>query len=185
MAIRMVRLGSPRAEGEGIRIGAVRRATRGASATGSSPDLAASEDYDVWFPTLAPSQETLRLAQEAKTEVQRAAFARKYRIEMSRPESSQSIHLLASLSQATDLSVGCYCPDEFHCHLPVLRELLEEKGARFADVPADTNQSASPAARVSPPLSVLKSGVVLPFPARVEPPVADGPRGPDSLFSQG
>jgi uncharacterized protein YeaO (DUF488 family) len=185
MAIRMVRLGSPRAEGEGIRIGAVRRAARGGSQGSPATDAAAGGDYDVWFPTLAPSQETLRLAQEAKTAVQRAAFARKYRIEMSRPESSQSIQLLAFLSHETNLAVGCYCPDEFHCHLPVLRELLEEKGARFADAAADPMQPASPAARVSPPESVLRSGVVLPFPARADAAAAEGPAGPDSMAFQG
>lgn len=160
MSIRIVRLGSPRQAGEGLRVGAVRRAP-GAEA--------AADAYDVWLPTLAPSMETLRLAQEAKTEAQRAAFARKYRTEMARPESAQSIALLAALSHDAELVVGCYCEDRFPCHLPVLRELLAEKGARFADAPAPA------ALRPAPWLAVDNApaegaAVVLPFPTRPDSP---------------
>ena len=87
--------------------------------------------YDVWFPNLAPSPQTVQLGQEAKTPAQWAAFARKYRAEMATPENSHAIELLATLSHQNNFSVGCYCEDEAHCHRSVLRELLIEKGAKF------------------------------------------------------
>ncbi len=128
MAVRIVRLGSPRAEGEGIRIGTVRRPPRGVPKS----KFASENWYDVWFPNLAPSVETIKLGQAAKTPAQWAAFTRKYRSEMSTPENSHAIELLAELSHQTDFSVGCYCENESHCHRSVLRELLIEKGARLA-----------------------------------------------------
>ena len=125
MVVRVVRLGSARADGEGIRIGTVRRPPRGVAKSA----FATQDWYDVWFPTLAPSVETMKLGQAATTAAQWAAFARKYRAEMSRPEASHGLGLLAALSQSSDFSVGCYCANEAHCHRSVLRELLVEKGA--------------------------------------------------------
>jgi uncharacterized protein YeaO (DUF488 family) len=93
--------------------------------------FAARNWYDVWFPNLAPSLETMKLAQSAKTPAQWAAFVRKYRGEMAMPESSHAIELLAALSQHANFSVGCYCENEEHCHRSVLRQLLAEKGAKF------------------------------------------------------
>ena len=40
--------------------------------------------------------------------------------------------LLAALSHHAAISVGCYCADEARCHRSVLRELLADRGARFA-----------------------------------------------------
>ena len=128
MAIRVVRLGSPRAEEEGIRIGTVRRPPRGVPKS----EFASQNWYDVWFPNLAPGEKTVKLAQAAKTPVQWKAFVRKYRSEMATPENVHSLELLAALSHTTDFSVGCYCEDEAHCHRSVLRELLIEKGAELA-----------------------------------------------------
>jgi uncharacterized protein YeaO (DUF488 family) len=128
MAVRIIRLGSPRIDGEGTRIGTVRRPPRGVP----KAEFAAQDWYDVWFPELAPSVETMKLGQAARTPQQWTAFARKYRSEMSLPQASHAIELLATLSQKTDFSVGCYCPDEEHCHRSVLRELLIEKGAKIA-----------------------------------------------------
>jgi uncharacterized protein YeaO (DUF488 family) len=88
--------------------------------------------YDVWFPTLAPSVATMKLGQAAATPAQWAAFARKYRAEMSAPEARHALALLAALSHHCDLSVGCYCEDESHCHRSVLRKLLIEQGAELA-----------------------------------------------------
>jgi len=127
MGVRIVRLGSPRSEGEGTRIGTVRRPPRGVPKT----EFASQNWYDVWFPNLAPSVETMKLGQQAKTPAQWAAFARKYRLEMASPDNSHALELLATLSHQTDFSVGCYCEDEAHCHRSVLRELLAEKGARL------------------------------------------------------
>ena len=125
MAMRIVRLGTPRTAGEGIRIGTVRRPPRGVP----KAEFAARNYYDVWFPNLAPSLETMKLGQEAATPAQWAAFKRKYRAEMATPEAGHALELLAVLSRQADFSVGCYCEDESHCHRSVLRELLAEKGA--------------------------------------------------------
>jgi len=127
MTVRVVRLGTPRAADEGTRIGTVRRPPRGVP----KAEFAARNWYDVWFPNLAPSLDTMKLAQAAKTPAQWAAFVRKYRAEMAAPENNHSIELLAALSQHSNFSVGCYCENEAHCHRSVLRHLLAEKGAKM------------------------------------------------------
>lgn len=127
MVIRVVRLGTERMEGEGTRIGTVRRPPRGVP----KADFASKNWYDVWFPNLAPSLETMKLGQEAATPTQWSAFTRKYRAEMGTPENSRALELLAVLSHQTNFSVGCYCEDPAHCHRSVLRDLLAEKGATF------------------------------------------------------
>jgi uncharacterized protein YeaO (DUF488 family) len=128
MVMRVVRLGSPRAEGEGLRIGTVRRPPRGVP----KAEFAARNFYDVWFPNLAPSLPVMKFAQAAQTPGEWAAFKKKYRAEMAEPDRAHALELLASLSQQTNFSVGCYCEDEQHCHRSVLRALLEEKGAKTA-----------------------------------------------------
>lgn len=128
MVVRVVRLGTPRQAGEGLRIGTVRRPPRGVP----KADFARKDWYDVWFPNLAPTVNTMKLGQQAKTPVQWAAFARKYRAEMAAADAARAIELLAALSHHSDFSVGCYCSDEDHCHRSVLRELLREKGAALA-----------------------------------------------------
>jgi uncharacterized protein YeaO (DUF488 family) len=127
VVVRVVRLGSPRVQGEGTRIGTVRRPPRGVPRS----EFAARNWYDVWFPNLAPGVETVKLAQAARTPAQWAAFARKYRAEMATPENSHAIGLLAALSKRANFSVGCYCEDEARCHRSVLRQLLAEKGAEL------------------------------------------------------
>ena len=128
MAVRVVRLGTARTEGEGTRIGTVRRPPRGVPKS----EFASQNWYDVWFPNLAPSVETMKRGQEAQTPAQWAAFTKKYRNEMATPETARTIELLAALSRQTNFSVGCYCENEAHCHRSVLRELLVEKGATVA-----------------------------------------------------
>ena len=125
MPVHIVRLGSPRADGEGTRIGTVRRPPRGV------PKSMFSEQdwYDVWFPLLAPSVETMKLGQHASSSNEWSAFVRKYRAEMAQPEARQALSLLAVLSHTTAFSVGCYCEDESRCHRSVLRELLADRGA--------------------------------------------------------
>jgi uncharacterized protein YeaO (DUF488 family) len=125
MAVRVVRLGSPRMEGEGTRIGTVRRPPRGVPRS----EFASRDFYDVWLPNLAPSLETMKRGQAATTPAQWAAFLGKYRAEMAAPENSHVLELLALLSRHADFSVGCYCEDEARCHRSALRELLREKGA--------------------------------------------------------
>lgn len=127
MAVRVVRLGTGRARDEGPRIGTVRRPPRGVPKT----QFASGNWYDVWFPTLAPSIDTMKLGHAAETPAQWAAFKRKYRAEMAAPDAAHALQLLATLSHATNFSVGCYCENEDHCHRSVLRELLRENGAHF------------------------------------------------------
>ena len=127
MVVRVVRLGTPREPGEGLRIGTVRRPPRGVP----KAEFARRDYYDVWFPNLAPSVETMKLAQQAKTPAEWQSFVRRYRAEMAEPEHAHAVALLAALSQHSDFAVGCYCEDESHCHRSVLRELLAEQGAKF------------------------------------------------------
>jgi uncharacterized protein YeaO (DUF488 family) len=127
MAIHIVRLGSARAKDEGLRIGTVRRPPRGVPKT----EFASQNWYDVWFPNLAPSLETMKAAHSATTPAQWAAFKRKYRTEMANPDAARTLDVLAALSHTANFSVGCYCEDEAHCHRSVLRELLVERRAKI------------------------------------------------------
>jgi uncharacterized protein YeaO (DUF488 family) len=127
MTVRIVRLGSPRVAGEGLRIGTVRRPPRGVPAA----RFAAEDWYDVWYPELAPSVATVKLGQAAQTEAERARFARTFRAEMAEPAARRTLDLLAALSHTADFAVGCYCADEARCHRAVLRALLAERGAKL------------------------------------------------------
>jgi len=127
MAARIVRLGSARLRGEGLRIGTVRRPPRGVP----KARFASQNWYDVWFPLVAPSLETMKLGLRASTAAQWMTFARRYRREMARPDASHALDLLAALSKRTSFSVGCYCEDESRCHRSLLRELLRERRARL------------------------------------------------------
>jgi uncharacterized protein YeaO (DUF488 family) len=126
MSVRIVRLGTPRVPREGTRIGTVRRPPRGVP----KAQFAAQDWYDVWFPNLAPSAETMKLGQGASTQAQWSAFTKKYRAEMAAPGAKHDLELLAALSHTSDFSVGCYCEDEARCHRSILRQLLIENGAR-------------------------------------------------------
>jgi uncharacterized protein YeaO (DUF488 family) len=129
MPVRIVRLGSPRAKGEGLRIGTVRRPPRGVPKS----EYASRDLYDVWLPNLAPSEPLLKAALGAKDERSWRAFTRRYRAEMGRPEASRIWDLLAALSHSASFSVGCYCEEEARCHRSVMRELLAERGASIAE----------------------------------------------------
>ena len=131
MAVSVVRLGSRRAKDEGTRIGTVRRPPRGVPKS----DFAKRDFYDVWLPDLAPSDALVRQGLAAEDDRAWAAFVRKYRAEMKRPEAARLLTLLAALSQTSNFSVGCYCEDEARCHRSVLRELLADHGATFATHP--------------------------------------------------
>lgn len=125
MPIRVVRLGSPRAADEGTRIGTVRGVPKA--------EFASRDFYDVWFPTLAPSAETMKLGQAAETDAQWSAFTKKYRAEMNAPEAQHALSLLAVMSAGANFSVGCYCETDARCHRSVLRALLADKGAVLKD----------------------------------------------------
>lgn len=127
MSISIVRLGSDRTRGEGLRIGTVRRPPRGVPKSA----YASQNWYDVWLPNVAPSPELMKIGQAAKTDKEWAVFARKYRVEMAKPDTSRILDLLAALSHDANISVGCYCENEERCHRSLLRALLSERGAKF------------------------------------------------------
>jgi uncharacterized protein YeaO (DUF488 family) len=126
MTVRIVRLCTDRIPDEGVRIGTVRRPPRGVS----KGEYSAQNWYDVWFPNLSPSTQTLKIGQSAKDETDWKTFLRKFRAEMSTPENSRTLDLLAALSHKSNFSIGCYCTDEQHCHRSVLRSLLLERNAK-------------------------------------------------------
>jgi len=127
MAIKIVRLGTDRSRGEGLRIGTVRRPPRGVPKS----EFASQNWYDVWLPNVAPSAELMKLGKTVESEEEWAVFVRKYRREMAHPEKNKILDLLAALSHDTNLSVGCYCENEARCHRSVLRDLLAQRGAKL------------------------------------------------------
>jgi uncharacterized protein YeaO (DUF488 family) len=127
MPIRIVRLGTPRAPHEGLRLGTVRRPPRGVP----KEDFARRDFYDVWLPNLAPTQELMDEAHAASSEKEWAAFKRKFHAQMKQPDASHLLDTLAALSHQTSFALGCYCEVEEHCHRSVLRELLRERGAEI------------------------------------------------------
>jgi len=129
MSIRIVRLGSPREEGEGLRIGTVRRPPRGVR----KEEYAAKNIYDVWFPNLSPSEPLLKEALVAEDDTSWKTFKRKFLAELKKPEASRDLDLLAALSHRTNLSIGCYCKDESRCHRSILREMLVRRGAEITE----------------------------------------------------
>jgi uncharacterized protein YeaO (DUF488 family) len=108
-----------------MRIGTVRRPPRGVP----KEEFAIRDFYDVWLPELAPSQELVRQAQRAESDREWQRFAHAYRREMSRPEARHLVELLAALSHRTNVSIGCYCADEYRCHRGILLDLLADAGA--------------------------------------------------------
>jgi uncharacterized protein YeaO (DUF488 family) len=127
MALRIVRLGSPRDRDEGLRIGTVRRPPRGVPAS----QFAAQNWYDVWYPELSPSAELVKLALAAHTAAEWVAFVKRFKRELAEPSRSRTLDLLAALSHTANFSIGCYCEDESRCHRSVLRELLRARGAKL------------------------------------------------------
>ena len=125
MAVSIVRLGSPRAPNEGLRIGTVRRPPRGVP----KAEYAARDIYDVWFPNLSPSEALLKDSFPVATDAEWRRFQRRFLAEMKRPEARRDLDLLAALSHQTDFAVGCYCADEARCHRSLLRDLLADRGA--------------------------------------------------------
>jgi uncharacterized protein YeaO (DUF488 family) len=128
MSIRVVRLGTPRTPGEGLRLGTVRRPPRGVK----KEDYARRDFFDVWVPELAPPADLVSWAlSEPFTPGRWNRYARAYRAQMKKPAARRLLALLAAMSEDTNFSVGCYCADESRCHRSLLRELLSEAGARI------------------------------------------------------
>lgn len=127
MSLSIVRLGNPRARGEGLRIGTVRRPPRGVR----KEEYASKDIYDVWFPNLSPSEALLKQVSPPLDERAWRAFSRKFMAEMKQPAPRRDLDLLAALSHQADFAIGCYCEDESRCHRSILRSLLEERGAKI------------------------------------------------------
>jgi uncharacterized protein YeaO (DUF488 family) len=125
MAIRIVRLGTDRLPGEGLRIGTVRRPPRGVLKS----EYASKNYYDVWLPSLAPTADLVKLALAADSAKDWNRFVKRYRRQMAATDASALISTLAALSHQADFSVGCYCPDESRCHRSILKQLLTERDA--------------------------------------------------------
>ena len=128
MAVSIVRLGTPRSRGEGLRIGTVRRPPRGVP----KAEFAKRDYYDVWLPILSPSPDLVALALHAPDERAWKTFERKYRAEMKQHDAARLLDLLAALSHQTNFSVGCYCENEQRCHRSILKQLLKEHGAEIS-----------------------------------------------------
>ena len=129
MAIRVVRLGTPREPDEGLRLGTVRRPPRGVR----KEDYGRLNYYDLWLPDVAPSAELVSWAlSEPFTPKRWARYTREYLREMREPGPRRLIDLLAALSAQTSFSVGCYCEDESICHRSLLRKLLADAGATLS-----------------------------------------------------
>jgi uncharacterized protein YeaO (DUF488 family) len=127
MAIRIVRLGTPRTSGEGLRLGTVRRPPRGVPKS----EFSKRDFYDTWLPNLSPTAPLMSEGQAAQTDKEWSTFKRKFNAEMKQPEASHLLDLLAAMSHQTSFALGCYCEDENHCHRSVLRELLVQRGAEI------------------------------------------------------
>jgi uncharacterized protein YeaO (DUF488 family) len=127
LPIAVVRLGSPRKQNEGLRIGTVRHPPRGVPKT----EFSKRNFYDVWLPNLSPSQELVTFALRSHDEKSWKIVERKFRAEMNKPDAARVLDLLAALSRQTNLSLGCYCENEERCHRSVLKKLLAERGAEF------------------------------------------------------
>lgn len=128
MTIRVVRLGTRRSADEGPRLGTVRRPPRGVPKARFAKD----DWYDTWLPDLAPSEPLVKRALRAQSDADWRAVEKQYRKEMAALEKARLLDLLATLSQASNFAVGCYCEDEARCHRSVLRTLLRERGAKLA-----------------------------------------------------
>ena len=132
MAARVVRLGQPRGQNEGLRLGTVRRPPRGVRKN----QYAAQDYFDVWVPELAPSAPLVSWAlSEPWTDQRWTRYERAYRSEMKKPAAARLLSLLAALSQATNFAVGCYCENDARCHRSILRELLADAGAKMETAP--------------------------------------------------
>jgi uncharacterized protein YeaO (DUF488 family) len=124
IAIRVVRLGSPRLPREGTRFGTVRRPPRGVK----KADYARRDYYDVWLPELAPSAPVVSWAHAGEwTEARWRKYVRQYLREMRAQR--RLIAVLAALSRQADFSIGCYCEDATFCHRSLLAGLLRDAGA--------------------------------------------------------
>jgi uncharacterized protein YeaO (DUF488 family) len=126
VALRIVRLGTRRLAGEGLRLGTVRRLPRGVRKS----DYAKRDYFDLWLPELAPSDKLVAFVMQ-DVDGRWKRFAKRYRSEMAKPGARRLLDMLAALSRQADFSVGCYCENEKRCHRSLLKGLLKEHGGRI------------------------------------------------------
>ncbi len=127
MSIRIVRLGENRTDGEGLRVGTVRRPPRGVKKS----EYSSRNLYDVWFPNLSPSEELLKSTFPVESDKEWKKFKRRFLAELKNPERKRELELLAALSISSNFSIGCYCEEESLCHRSILKEELEKLGAKI------------------------------------------------------
>ena len=128
MAVRIIRLGTPRHRDEGVRLGTVRRPPRGVPKS----EYARQNWYDVWLPNVSPSPALMQRMRKADDAAAFATLARRFRTELKAPDAAHLLDALAALSHVANFSVGCYCEDERRCHRSVLRSELAARGATLA-----------------------------------------------------
>jgi uncharacterized protein YeaO (DUF488 family) len=125
LKLRTFQIGTPAKRGDGLRIGATRHPPRGVPRNRWQKN----GYFDTWFPVVAPSRGLLRRAHAGK--VSMPEFFDAYEREvLSRGESRQAVTLLAEVAKRTPISIGCYCPDERHCHRSRLKRLIERAAKR-------------------------------------------------------
>jgi uncharacterized protein YeaO (DUF488 family) len=95
-------------------------------------DFARRDFYDVWLPTLSPSEALVAQGLAAKDLTDWKKFERAFLKEMNHGDAPKVLDLLAALSHRTNFSIGCYCENENRCHRSVLRALLQKRAAKFA-----------------------------------------------------
>jgi uncharacterized protein YeaO (DUF488 family) len=117
------RIGSKPARHEGLRLGVVRLLPRGIR----KQDYARRDQFDLWFPLLAPSRALLRWYKtKPPSAAHFRAFTRRYRKEIAASgETRQAVALLAALARRAPLAIGCYC-DSRQCHRFVLEEMIRK-----------------------------------------------------------
>jgi len=117
------RIGSPRGDGEGLRVGAVRFLPRGVKAE----DYARKDYFDVWLPGVAPEANLIAWWREKPAIPSRwKRFGARYGAFLRKDTNArQTVELLARVSDRTPVSIGCYCEDEARCHRSLLFESID------------------------------------------------------------
>ena len=120
---------SPVAENDGLRILATRFRGRGLSST----------LYDVWMPSLGPSEQLLKAVQSGK--VTWAAFRRDFKKELfldgvvdarnrtiKNHGQKSTLRLIKAMAREGNVTLMCHCAeDATQCHRHILRELILSK----------------------------------------------------------
>lgn len=105
MAIRIVRLGSPRNKNEGVRIGTVRYPPP----RGVPRKLHSRLDfYDVRLPELSPSASLQKTCKKrGTTATSWRSFKERFRKDLRKPPAVRIVRILAALSRQANFSIGC------------------------------------------------------------------------------